>query len=292
MLLFGLIIVLLITISCNSGIQQTVDLSNSPIVAEVKLTATGDSVVVCNMDLVTDTIDFPMGLLLSNLELVKLDDGENASIKNVSLQAVSSNYIGLYSFYGGIKLFNREGHFISKISGKGQGPNDYSYGPSDMLIDESNDCLYFTEPGMEKLMVFDLKGNPKKPIPLFPFNNLEGHYNTHMSFCFDHEHNILKIAHIPFSSEEPAYWIQDEEGNLVQWVAGKHLASNRDFSNTLANMQNTSENDYSIGYWFDERVDSLYHYDEIKNRMKPVFTANLDCITKYHKYIELFEYYY
>ena len=267
-------------------------LNGCPVVAQRVITNSGDSLIVCNIKLLTDTIDFPLSHLLSYLEIVKLDDREDATIDNVSLQAVSPNHIGLYSFYGGIKLFDRSGNYISDISKKGQGPDEYTLSPSDMLIDEAKNRFYFKGPGMEKLMTFDLYGNPVKHIPLSRFKNLPDRYNNQIGFRFDSEHERIKIAHVPFSEEEPALWIQDLEGNLIQWTPGKHLASRRDFSNTLGNAQNTAANDYCIGYWYDERVDSLYHYDEMENRMRPVFTANLDCISKFHKYIELPGYYY
>ncbi len=278
--------------ACGPASNQPVGLDNSPVVAQRVVTPLGDTLLVANMDLIKDTIDFPMSLLLADLEIIRLDDREEATIDNVIFHTASPNYIGLYSFYGGIKLFDKKGNYITDISKKGQGPNEYLLGPSDILIDEVHDRFYFTGPGMDKIMVFDLKSNPQKHLPLAKFEELPGRYNTHMKFNIDIERNRLSIAHVPFSSEEPAYWTQDLEGNLIQWLPGKHLTSRRDFSNTLGNNQNTSDIDYCIGYWFDERVDSLYHYDEKKNRMKPVFTTNMDCISKYHKYIELPDYYF
>jgi hypothetical protein len=286
---------LLSGILCSCGRNKR-NLSNplneSPIVAHKTISNAGDTLIICDINRIKDTINFPLSLLLSDLEIVKLDDREDATIDNVSLHTVSPNYIGLYSFYGGIKLFDRYGNYISEISKKGQGPDEYTLSPSDMLIDEAQNRFYFTGPGMNLMMAFDLEGNPQRHIPLAQFEELPDRYNTHMGFRFDEEYKLLSVAHVPFSSEEPAFWVQDLEGHLIQWLPGKHLATRMDFSNTLGNAQNTSANDYCIGYWFDERVDSLYHYDEKGNRMKPVFTANLDCISRFHKYIELPGYYY
>ena len=135
---------------------QKGDLNNpmngSPIVAHKTILNSGDTLIICDINLIKDTIDFPMSLLLSDIEIVKLDEKEDATIDNVSLHTVSPNYIGLYSFYGGIKLFDRYGNYISEISKKGQGPDEYTLSPSDMLIDEAQNRFYFTGPGMNLMM--------------------------------------------------------------------------------------------------------------------------------------------
>ena len=95
-----------------------------------------------------------------------------------------------------------------------------------------------------------------------------------------------------FEKIEPAFYIQDFEGNIIQELPSNHLASQvMDFSNEVYSEQNTSALDYSMFWWGQDRLDSLYHYDEATNRMVPKFSTNLNSIDNMHNYIELPNYY-
>jgi len=100
------------------------------------------------------------------------------------------------------------------------------------------------------------------------------------------------MAALCFENTEPAFYIQDFEGNMIQEVPSNHLASQvMDFSNEVYSEQNTSALDYSMFWWGQDRLDSLYHYDEASNRMVPKFTTNLNSMDNMHNYIELPDYY-
>lgn len=100
------------------------------------------------------------------------------------------------------------------------------------------------------------------------------------------------MAALCFVKDEPAFYIQDFEGNMIQEVPSNHLASQvMDFSNEVYFQQNTSALDYDLFWWGQDRLDSLYHYDESANRMVPKFTTNLNSKDNMHNYIELPGYY-
>ncbi len=280
-----MMVVLGILCACGQQGNKPVGLNNSPVVAQRVVTPQGDEVVVVNMDLMTDTIDFPMSLLLSDLEIVKLDDRDEALIGIEPWATVSDNYVAVLSFQNGIKLFNKRGDFLTEISKLGQGPNEYTLSPVDMYIDESDNRFYFHTAADNKIFAFDLQGNPAKHIPLI----IDSAKKTH--FRVDTQQQLLYVAHMTFDANEPVYWIQDLDGNLIQQLPAGHLATFPDFSNELEASSNTTAVDYSIGYCYADRVDSLYHYDEATNRMIPVFTTNLDCISNYHSYKELPDYF-
>ena len=90
-----MMVVLGILCSCGQQGNKPVGLDNSPVVAQRVVTPQGDEVVVANMDLMTDTIDFTMSLLLSDLEIVKLDDRDEALIGIEPWATVSDNYVAV-----------------------------------------------------------------------------------------------------------------------------------------------------------------------------------------------------
>ena len=151
--------------ACSPASKRPVGLDNSPVVAQRVMTPQGNEVIVANMDLMTDTIDFPMSLLLSDLEIVKLDDRQEALVGD-GYTFVSSDHIVSLAYQSGVKLFNRDGSFITSVSKKGNGPDEYRNGLYDAQIDDANNRLYFINFNADKLMVFDLQGNAQQHIPL------------------------------------------------------------------------------------------------------------------------------
>ena len=211
-----------------------------------------------------------------------MDDENDALIDGVYKFALSPAYLGLFSFNNGLKLFDRQGHFITDVSGRGQGPYEYEIGVNDILIDEEKGVLYISAPYLNNLLVFDLRGNPLKNIPL-----TNGGSNGDILFNVNKKKNCLYVSRIAHKREDIFFWSQDLEGNMIQQLQAGHLAPNSTRFR-LGELMNTSAIDFSAGYWWDDdRVDTLYHYDELENRLKPVFTANLTSIPTYHLYIEL-----
>ena len=279
-----LFVVLGILCACGPTSNQPVGLDNSPVVAQRVVTPQGDEVVVANMDLMTDTIDFPMSLLLSDLEIVKLDDSQEALIGD-GYTFVSPNHIVALAYQSGVKLFNRDGSFITSVSKKGNGPDEYRNGLYDAQIDDVNNRLYFINFNANKVMTFDLQGNAQQHIPL-------AKQVKKGKFHIDTEKKRVYMAALCFEKTEPAFYIQDFEGNIIQELPSNHLASQvMDFSNEVYFQQNTPALDYDLFWWGQDRLDSLYHYDEATNRMVPKFSTNLNSIDNMHNYIELPNYY-
>jgi hypothetical protein len=212
--------------ACGSANNQPVGLDNSPVVAQRVVTPQGDEVVVANMDLMTDTIDFPMSLLLSDLEIVKLDDSQEALIGD-GYTFVSPNHIVSLAYQSGVKLFNRDGSFITSVSKRGNGPDEYRNGLYDAQIDDSNNRLYFINFNANKIMTFDLQGNAQQHIPL-------AKQVKKGKFHIDTEKKRVYMAALCFEKTELAFYIQDFEGNIIQELPSNHLASQvMDFSNEV-----------------------------------------------------------
>ena len=275
--------------SCHKDGEQadaTSPLKDSPIVAQQVITLNGDTIIVCDLSLLKDTIDLPLSTFVSDFELVDLGEDEEALIKETSgggSIAVSPNYIGIYSGTG-YKLFDKTGKYITSLSAQGQGPNEYAFSIYDSYIDEKNDRAYLLPMNGNKILVYDLKGNAQPYIPL-------AHETTKGKFYVDDQKKLLYVANMPFSDTASTFWIQDFEGKLIKEIIAGHLKIvPPDFSNDINVSMNTEEIDYSVFHW-KNTVDTLYHYNEADNRLAPSFTVNFKDNPILHDYIELPDYY-
>ena len=275
--------------SCHKDGEQadaTSPLKDSPVVAQQVITLNGDTIIVCDLSLLKDTIDLPLSTFVSDFELVDLGEDEEALIKETSgggSIAVSPNYIGIYSGTG-YKLFDKTGKYITSLSARGQGPNEYAFSICDSYIDEKNDRAYLLPMNGNKILVYDLKGNAQPYIPL-------AHETTKGKFYVDDQKKLLYVANMPFSDTASTFWIQDFEGKLIKEIIAGHLKIvPPDFSNDINVSMNTEEIDYSVFHW-KNTVDTLYHYNEADNRLAPSFTVNFKDNPILHDYIELPDYY-
>ena len=275
--------------SCHKDGEQadaTSPLKDSPVVAQQVITLNGDTIIVCDLSLLKDTIDLPLSTFVSDFELVDLGEDEEALIKETSgggSIAVSPNYIGIYSGTG-YKLFDKTGKYITSLSARGQGPNEYAFSIYDSYIDEKNDRAYLLPMNGNKILVYDLKGNAQ---PYIPF----AHETTKGKFYVDEQKKLLYVANMPFSDTASTFWMQDFEGKLIKEIIAGHLTIvPPDFSNDINVSMNTEEIDYSVFHW-KNTVDTLYHYNEADNRLAPSFTVNFKDNPILHDYIELPDYY-
>lgn len=275
--------------SCHKDGEQadaTSPLKDSHVVAQQVITLNGDTIIVCDLSLLKDTIDLPLSTFVSDFELVDLGEDEEALIKETSgggSIAVSPNYIGIYSGTG-YKLFDKTGKYITSLSAQGQGPNEYAFSIYDSYIDEKNDRAYLLPMNGNKILVYDLKGNAQPYIPL-------AHETTKGKFYVDDQKKLLYVANMPFSDTASTFWIQDFEGKLIKEIIAGHLKIvPPDFSNDINVSMNTEEIDYSVFHW-KNTVDTLYHYNEADNRLAPSFTVNFKDNPILHDYIELPDYY-
>ena len=278
--------------SCHKDGEQadaTSPLKDSPVVAQQVITLNGDTIIVCDLSLLKDTIDLPLSTFVSKELLQSLQqdrEDEEALIKETSgggSIAVSPNYIGIYSGTG-YKLFDKTGKYITSLSAQGQGPNEYAFSIYDSYIDEKNDRAYLLPMNGNKILVYDLKGNAQPYIPL-------AHETTKGKFYVDDQKKLLYVANMPFSDTASTFWIQDFEGKLIKEIIAGHLKIvPPDFSNDINVSMNTEEIDYSVFHW-KNTVDTLYHYNEADNRLAPSFTVNFKDNPILHDYIELPDYY-
>lgn len=272
----------MIIYSCNNSKKDetvTAILDKSPVVAK-KTTHHGDSLFVCDISLLKDTIDLPLSFLISDFDAIILDNREEALVtENEGGVEVSDNYIGIHSSTG-YKLFDRDGKYITTLSSRGQGPNEYLISVYDSYIDEVNNCVYLLPMMSKNILTYDLQGNAQKSIPL-------AFYAGKGRFCVNTQKKYVYIAILPFNNDTPIFWKQDFDGNVLQKIAPKHLIiSPPDYSNEINVYQNTEQIDLSFYHW-TPRADTLYHYQEKTNGFLPIFTAKFADDVIQHDYVEI-----
>ena len=119
------------------------DLSEQwPVVASRQWTGQ-DSVVVCDLNALKDTIDLPLSFFVEDFRIIKLDNRDEAMV-GVSNLCVSENYILVYGSVYTLhpcRLLNKKGKFITDIGAIGQGPGEYR-SIYKARIDEKHNCIY------------------------------------------------------------------------------------------------------------------------------------------------------
>lgn len=250
--------------ACSSTQKDYLD--EMPVIAEKVALPTGD-LIVCDLAKATDTLDIPLSRLTEELQIVPLDNRDEALVGGWVRTTVSDNYI-LVSNNRQIpyKLFGRDGKFICTVGSFGQGPNEYQLTYAEQL-DEQHDRIYIMSWNADKILVFDLKGNPQPYIPL----------NTRVpkgKFRVNTADSTVVVTTLPFEGSPEVVWVQDMHGNRKQSVAPGHLMAPRDFSNEVMDARNTSAYDVMLLTIMPEaKQDSLYHYNLEKNRLEPRFTT-------------------
>lgn len=250
--------------ACSS--KQKDYLDEMPVIAEKVTLPTGD-LIVCDLAKATDTLDVPLSMLTEELQIVPLDNQDEALVGGWVRTTVSDKYI-LVSNNRQIpyKLFGRDGKFICTVGSFGQGPNEYQLTYAEQL-DEKHNRIYIMSWNADKILVFDLKGNPQPYIPL----------NTRVpkgKFRVNTADSTVIVTTLPFEGSPEVVWVQDMHGNRKQSVAPGHLMAPRDFSNEVLDARNTSAYDVMLLTIMPEaKQDSLYHYNLEKNRLEPRFTT-------------------
>ena len=255
----------LVAFMCNS--EATKDpLALSPIVGKRISTPTG-TLISCDLKALKDTVDIPLSYLTDELQVVKPDNRDEALVGGWVRTTIGDKYILVSNKkQTPYKLFTRDGKFVTTIGAYGEGPNEYGNTYADQL-DEAHNRIYILPWESNKLLVFDLKGNPQPSIPLC-LRVPKGQFRV------DTGKSEVTVTMLPFQGSPAVVWTQDFEGKRKNFVPAGHLTVPRDFSNEVFMSKNTP--DYSVMLMTivpSPRVDSLYHYNAQQNRLEARFTT-------------------
>lgn len=256
----------LFAFTVNQNGNETDPLALSPVVAKRVTTPTG-TLISCNLKALKDTVTLPLSYFTEELQVVKLDNREEALVGGWIRTTVSDNYILVSNNkQTPYKLFTRNGKYICNIGSYGQGPNEYLNTYAEQL-DEKHNRIYILPWQSDKLLVFDLKGNPQPSIPLC-LRVPKG------KFRVDADKGEVTVTVLPFEGWPAVVWTQDLQGKRKNFVPSGHLKVPRDFSNEVMMDNNTADYGVMLLVIMPPRVDSLYHYNAEKNRLEARFTVN------------------
>ena len=224
--------------------------------------------IVCDRSLLKETITIPLSDFTEELQIVKLDDADEALVSDKYGALITENFI----FLRGdrqmpYKLFDKKtGKFLTNIGAYGQGPNEYQ-NIYDQQVDEENDRIYLLPWQARQILVYDLKGNNLPPIPLcYPVPK--------GSFKVDTKAETVIVSVLPFAGSNPAVvWQQTTKGKLLKSVDSGHLAVAPDFSNEMSVYKGGDRYGFHV-FTFAPRIDSIYSYDVANNKIIPVFTMD------------------
>lgn len=271
MTFLGSLLIATIATSCGTGSKDLAEntndpLANSPIVGQYVQVGT-DKVMACDQKLLADTVRIPLSFFTEEMELVKLDNRDEALVGQTGV-TVSDNYILVYgSRQNPFKLFDRKGKFLTNIGAIGQGPGEYQM-VYDAKLDEANNRIYILPWNASQLLVYDLQGNVLDPIPLC-LRCPKAKFNVDLS------EGKVSIVLLPFKGYPAVAWTQDLEGKRIDFIEPGHLEAPQDFSNEVtAGFNIPGVFDVNILCIMPTRVDSLYRYASDKNRLIPTFTLN------------------
>lgn len=271
MTFLGSLLIATIATSCGTGSKDLAEntndpLANSPIVGQYVQVGT-DKVMACDQKLLADTVRIPLSFFTEEMELVKLDNRDEALVGQTGV-TVSDNYILVYgSRQNPFKLFDRKGKFLTNIGAIGQGPGEYQM-VYDAKLDEANNRIYILSWNASQLLVYDLQGNVLDPIPLCLCC-------PKAKFNVDLSGGKVSVVLLPFKGYPAVAWTQDLEGKRIDFIEPGHLEAPQDFSNEVtAGFNIPGVFDVNILCIMPTRVDSLYRYASDKNRLIPTFTLN------------------
>ncbi len=271
MTFLGSLLIATIATSCGTGSKDLAEntndpLANSPIVGQYVQVGT-DKVMACDQKLLADTVRIPLSFFTEEMEIVKLDNRDEALVGQTGV-TVSDNYILVYgSRQNPFKLFDRKGKFLTNIGAIGQGPGEYQM-VYDAKLDEANNRIYILPWNASQLLVYDLQGNVLDPIPLC-LRCPKAKFNVDLSG------GKVSVVLLPFKGYPAVAWTQDLEGKRIDFIEPGHLEAPQDFSNEVtAGFNIPGVFDVNILCIMPTRVDSLYRYASDKNRLIPTFTLN------------------
>ena len=242
-----------------------------PVVAE-RTEVNGHPLVVCHPEKLTDSIRIPLSQLVEDLDIIRLENKDEAYVRNTSIR-VSDNYILLHSSRNmPFKLFDRQGKFVCNIGSVSSLPGGYSQ-IYDFQLDEAHNRIYLMPWNATELTVYDLQGRLQPSIPLnSPDEKL---WKLPKSvFHVDGDKQEVTVFTLPWENNPRMVWVQDFQGRVLKEQPPTLFNFARTYSYEIYHNYNTPHFDFSLLDFAPQKEDTLYHYESATNRLLPVFTLD------------------
>lgn len=158
------------TLCCLAGLVCSFTTESNPLdkakkVARLKKAGDDQLIAVDYSAFSSKEITLPLSLFTEEMQIVKLDDREEALVGNSAL-TISENYILVGNHQQNpCKLFDKQGKFLTAIGVIGQGPGEYQ-NIYDAAIDEKDGLIYLVGWNARNVLVYDLKGKFIEALPV------------------------------------------------------------------------------------------------------------------------------
>ncbi|WP_313382204.1 6-bladed beta-propeller [Proteiniphilum saccharofermentans] len=259
-----LLLSLALLTSCNKHKGQSA-FDQLDVVAE-KVMVGNSELISCDLTRLKDTVEIPLSFLVEDLRMVKLDNRDEALVGNSFTTVTDKHILVRNNRQNPYKLFNIQGEFLTTIGTYGQGPYEYLNVYYDWL-DEETGQIFILPWQSNQLLRFDLQGNPLETVPL-KYSAPKGKFFVH------NKESTVSVFLLPFHNIPVVAWTQDFNGNMIDSIPSGHLAVPLEFGNEIYSNRNMHHFDCFLFTFYEQRPDSLYHYNMIENRLDPKFTLD------------------
>lgn len=242
-----------------------------PVVAE-RMEKDGQPLIVCHPEKLTESIRIPLSQLVEDLEVIPLENRDEAYVRNTSIR-VSDNYILLHSSRNmPFKLFTRQGKFVCNIGISGNGRGGYGQ-VGDFQLDEKHNRIYLMPWSATELIVYDLQGHLQPSIPLNSPNERPWVLPKSV-FHVDGDKQEITVFTLPWENNPRMVWVQDFQGRVLREQSPVPFNLVGTYSYEIHHNYNGDAFDFSLLDFNPQKEDTLYHYNPDTNHVLPVFTLD------------------
>ena len=242
-----------------------------PVVAE-RMEANGHPFIVCHPEKLTDSIRIPLSQLVEDLEIIPLENKDEAYVRNTSIR-ISENYILLHSSRNmPFKLFTRKGKFVCNIGSVSSLPGGYTQ-VYDFQLDEVHNRIYLMPWNATELIVYDLQGRLQPSIPLNNPNE-EAWKLPKSVFHVDGDKQEITVFTLPWENNPRMVWVQDFQGRVLREQPPTSFNLAGTYSYEVHHHYNGDAFEFSLLDFAPQKEDTLYHYESDANRLLPAFTLD------------------
>ena len=242
-----------------------------PVVAE-RVETNGHPLIVCHPEKLTDSIRIPLSQLVEDLEIIRLENKDEAYVRNTSIR-ISENYILLHSSRNmPFKLFDRKGKFVCNIGSVSRQPDGYSQ-IYDFQLDEAHNRIYLMPWNATELKVYDLQGKVQPSIPLNSPDEKPWKLPKSV-FHVDSDKQEVTVFTLPWENNPRMIWAQNFQGHVLKEQPPTLFNFAGTYSYEIHHNYNTPHFDFSLLDFAPQKEDTIYHYESATNRLLPVFTVD------------------
>jgi hypothetical protein len=194
--------------------------------------------------------------IVSEIEYVKLETSPESLIGSVDKLICTDDYIYILdnTFSNNLFVFSRKGKFISKISNKGEGPNEINQ-PYDFIVDNNKEEIAVYDGVQSKVVFYDYSLKPKRQKKLFArFKNFRQLNNGR-----------YLVSTLGFTKLEDIANYQFLELDTTFNVIKKGIPFNENYNYDFTVRDNFHQNNANSCYWASPFQNQIYCIDSSAN---------------------------